>query len=53
MAREFDMCVKFYNEFRMNGGVIDRAMAGIMVGVFSKLSQIEELVKVLGVKERS
>ncbi|KDO42183.1 hypothetical protein CISIN_1g044084mg, partial [Citrus sinensis] len=43
MAREFDMCVKFYNEFRMNGGVIDRAMAGIMVGVFSKLSQIEEL----------
>ncbi|XP_006420695.2 pentatricopeptide repeat-containing protein At5g13770, chloroplastic-like [Citrus sinensis] len=48
MARGFDMFVKFYNEFKMNGGVIDRAMAGIMVGVFSKLSQIEELVKLLG-----
>ncbi|KAL7258165.1 hypothetical protein ACSBR1_004310 [Camellia fascicularis] len=46
-AREFETCMKYYHEFRINGGVIDRAMAGIMVGVFSKMSRIDELVKLL------
>ena len=31
----------------MNGGLIDRAMAGIMVGVFSKVGLVDELVKLL------
>ncbi|KAF2316632.1 hypothetical protein GH714_041973 [Hevea brasiliensis] len=38
-AKEFDMCVRYYHEYRINGGLIDRAMAGIMVGVFSKLGE--------------
>lgn len=46
-AREFDVCVSYYYEFRWNGGVIDRAMAGIMVGVFSKTSRVDELVMLL------
>ena len=41
-AREYEMCVKFYEEFRLNGGLIDKAMAGIMVGVFSKTSRIDK-----------
>lgn len=31
----------------MNRGKIDRAMAGIMVGVFSKTSRIDELMRLL------
>ena len=31
----------------MNGGLIDRAMAGIMVGMFSKVGLVDELVKLL------
>ena len=31
----------------MNEGLIDRAMAGIMVGVFSKVGLVDELVKLL------
>lgn len=47
-AREFEMCVKYYEEFRINGGgIIDRAMGGIMVGVFSKMSRVDQLVKLL------
>ena len=46
-AREFETCMKYYEEFRINGGVIDRAMAGIMVGIFSKTNQIDDLVKLL------
>ena len=46
-AGEFETCVKFFNEYRMNGGLIDRAMAGIMVGVFSKVGLVDELVKLL------
>lgn len=46
-AREFDMCMQYYYEYRLNGGRIDRAMGGIMVGVFSKMSRVDELVKLL------
>ena len=33
-AGQFETCVKLFNEYRMNEGLIDRAMAGIMVGGF-------------------
>ncbi|KAF2305757.1 hypothetical protein GH714_008046 [Hevea brasiliensis] len=46
-AKEFDLCVRYYNEYRINGGMIDRAMAGIMVGVFSKIGRIDELLRLL------
>ncbi|GLT55400.1 hypothetical protein SLA2020_285250 [Shorea laevis] len=46
-ATELERCMGYYNEFRMNGGVIDRVMAGIMVGVFSRSSRVDELVKLL------
>ncbi|KAK1425399.1 hypothetical protein QVD17_20751 [Tagetes erecta] len=46
-AREFHMCMRYYYEYRLNGGRIDRAMGGIMVGVFSKMSRVDELVKLL------
>ncbi|KAJ9152949.1 hypothetical protein P3X46_026453 [Hevea brasiliensis] len=46
-AKEFDMCVRYYHEYRINGGLIDRAMAGIMVGVFSKAGRIQELLRLL------
>ncbi|WZZ30598.1 hypothetical protein YC2023_013999 [Brassica napus] len=46
-AKEFETCVELYHEFRMNRGKIDRAMAGIMVGVFSKTSRIDELMRLL------
>lgn len=46
-AKEFETCVELYQEFRMNRGKIDRAMAGIMVGVFSKTSRIDELMRLL------
>ncbi|KAH7843632.1 hypothetical protein Vadar_019011 [Vaccinium darrowii] len=36
-----------YKPERINGGVIDRAMAGIMVSIFSKMSRIDKLVKLL------
>ena len=31
---QFETCVKLFNEYRMNEGLIDRAMAGIMLGIF-------------------
>ncbi|KAL3502223.1 hypothetical protein ACH5RR_036672 [Cinchona calisaya] len=37
--------MSYYHEFRLNGGAIDRAMAGIMVAVFSKMNRINNLVK--------
>ena len=46
-VREYEICVKYYQDFRLNGGFIDKAMAGIMVGVFSKTSRVDELVKLL------
>ncbi|KAL5721600.1 hypothetical protein ACHQM5_005223 [Ranunculus cassubicifolius] len=46
-AREFEECLRYYTEFRANGGVIDRKLAGIMVGVFSKSNRVDELVKLL------
>jgi pentatricopeptide repeat protein len=46
-SKEYEMCVRYYHEYRINGGVIDGAMAGIMAGVFSKISRIDELVKLL------
>ncbi|KAF9673844.1 hypothetical protein SADUNF_Sadunf10G0066100 [Salix dunnii] len=46
-SKEYEMCMRYYHEFRINGGVIDGALAGIMVGVFSKISRIDELVKLL------
>ncbi|CAH9147466.1 unnamed protein product [Cuscuta epithymum] len=49
-AKEYQRCVEYYNDFRKlkNGdGKIDRAMGGLMVGVFSKMNRGEELVKVL------
>lgn len=45
-AKEFETCLR-YNEFRINGDEIDKVMAGIMVGVFSRSSRIDELVKLL------
>ena len=45
-AKEFETCLRYYNEFRINGGEIDKVMAGIMIGDFSS-SQINELVKLL------
>uniref|UniRef100_A0A6N2NLE9 Pentacotripeptide-repeat region of PRORP domain-containing protein n=1 Tax=Salix viminalis TaxID=40686 RepID=A0A6N2NLE9_SALVM len=46
-SKEYEMCVRFYHEYRINGGVIDGAIAGIMVGVFSKINRIDELLKLL------
>ncbi|CAN0929843.1 Pentatricopeptide repeat-containing protein At5g13770, chloroplastic [Linum grandiflorum] len=49
-AQRFDECVKYFEEYRMradNGGSVDMKMAGIMVGVFSNMSLIDELVKLL------
>lgn len=37
-VREFETCIRFYEEFRANGGVIHGAMDGILVRVFSKSS---------------
>ena len=45
-AKESETCLRYYNEFRINGGEIDKVMAGIMIGDFSS-SQINELVKLL------
>ena len=41
---QFETCVKLFNEYRMNEGLIDRAMVGIMVSVFSKVGLVDELV---------
>ena len=41
--KEFETCLGYYNEFRINGDEIDKVMAGIMVGEFSRSSQIDEL----------
>lgn len=36
--REYEICIKFYDEYRRNGGRIDLVMVGIMVGVYSKIN---------------
>ncbi|OEL20716.1 Pentatricopeptide repeat-containing protein [Dichanthelium oligosanthes] len=46
-AGELDRCVELYQEFRESGGKVDRAMAGLMVGVFSKRSRFNELIELL------
>lgn len=46
-AKDFETCMGYYEEYRINGGKIDRAMAGIMVSIFSKMSRIDKLVKLL------
>ncbi|CAN4080971.1 unnamed protein product [Withania somnifera] len=46
-AREFEKCLQHYQEFTLNGGRLDRAMAGIMVGVFSKMNRVDELINIL------
>ncbi|KAJ0968988.1 hypothetical protein J5N97_021865 [Dioscorea zingiberensis] len=46
-GREFEECMRYYQEFRMNGGELDRALCGIMVGVFSKCNMIDELLQLL------
>ncbi|XP_010668078.2 pentatricopeptide repeat-containing protein At5g13770, chloroplastic [Beta vulgaris subsp. vulgaris] len=46
-AREYETCTVFYDEYRKSGGVIDLALAGIMVGVFSKINRIDEIIKLL------
>ncbi|CAN1296125.1 Pentatricopeptide repeat-containing protein At5g13770, chloroplastic [Linum perenne] len=48
-AQKFEECVKYFKEYRMraDSGGVDMKMAGIMVGVFSNMSLIDELVKLL------
>ncbi|KAM1416930.1 hypothetical protein ACFXTN_018817 [Malus domestica] len=46
-AGEYEMCMKYYHEFRVQGGVLDKALAGMMVAIFSKTGRIDELVKLL------
>ncbi|CAI9096469.1 OLC1v1032626C1 [Oldenlandia corymbosa var. corymbosa] len=46
-AKEYEPCIRYFHEFRLNGGAIDKAMAGIMVAVLSKMNRIDELVKLL------
>ncbi|RAL54604.1 unnamed protein product [Cuscuta campestris] len=52
-AKEYDKCVEYYHNFKTkagnhrDNGKIDRALGGIMVGVFSKTNALEELVKLL------
>ncbi|XP_062183763.1 pentatricopeptide repeat-containing protein At5g13770, chloroplastic-like [Phragmites australis] len=44
---ELDRCMDLYREFRETGGKVDKAMAGLMVGVFSKCSRFNELIELL------
>lgn len=44
---ELDRCMELYQEFRETGGKVDTAMAGLMVGVFSKCSRFNELIELL------
>ncbi|XP_021764111.1 pentatricopeptide repeat-containing protein At5g13770, chloroplastic-like [Chenopodium quinoa] len=46
-AQEYETCTVFYDEYRTNGGGVDLALAGMMVGVFSKINRIDELIKLL------
>ncbi|KAG2568292.1 pentatricopeptide repeat-containing protein At5g13770, chloroplastic-like [Panicum virgatum] len=46
-AGELDRCIELYQEFRETGGKVDKAMAGLMVGVFSKCSRFNELIELL------
>ena len=39
--------MELYQEFRETGGKVDKAMAGLMVGVFSKCSRFNELIELL------
>ncbi|MCH1922021.1 hypothetical protein L9G15_21700, partial [Shewanella sp. A3A] len=44
---ELDRCMDLYQEFRETGGKVDTALAGLMVGVFSKCSRFNELIELL------
>jgi pentatricopeptide repeat protein len=46
-AGELERCIELYQEFRETGGKVDKAMAGLMVGVFSKCSRFNELMELL------
>jgi hypothetical protein len=46
-AGELDRCMELYQEFRETGGKVDKAMAGLMAGVFSKRSRFNELIELL------
>ncbi|GJN01951.1 hypothetical protein PR202_ga19256 [Eleusine coracana subsp. coracana] len=46
-AGELDRCMELFQEFRETGGKIDKTMAGLMVGVFSKCSRFNELIELL------
>ncbi|KAL6651265.1 hypothetical protein ACP70R_010190 [Stipagrostis hirtigluma subsp. patula] len=44
---ELDRCIELYQEFRETGRKVDKTMAGLMVGVFSKRSRFNELIELL------
>ncbi|KAF8702584.1 hypothetical protein HU200_032968 [Digitaria exilis] len=44
---EFERCMELYQEFRETGRKVDKVMAGLMVGVFSKCSRFNELIDLL------
>ncbi|XP_062226550.1 pentatricopeptide repeat-containing protein At5g13770, chloroplastic-like [Phragmites australis] len=44
---ELDRCMDLYQEFRETGGKVDKTMAGLMAGVFSKCSRFNELIELL------
>jgi pentatricopeptide repeat protein len=46
-AGELERCIELYQEFWETGGKVDKAMAGLMVGVFSKCSRFNELIELL------
>ncbi|CAN6240620.1 unnamed protein product [Urochloa humidicola] len=46
-AGELERCMELYQEFRETGAKVDKAMAGLMAGVFSKCSRFNELIELL------
>ncbi|XP_006652694.1 pentatricopeptide repeat-containing protein At5g13770, chloroplastic [Oryza brachyantha] len=44
---ELDRCMDLYQEFRETGGNVDKALGGLMVGVFSKCSRFNELIELM------
>ncbi|CAN6249871.1 unnamed protein product [Urochloa humidicola] len=46
-AGELERCMELYQEFRETGAKVDKAMAGLMAGVFSKRSRFNELIELL------
>ncbi|CAL5069583.1 unnamed protein product [Urochloa decumbens] len=46
-AGELERCMELYEEFRGTGTKVDKAMAGLMAGVFSKRSRFNELIELL------